>query len=210
MKRENILLWSLAVLFAVLMSLPYIVPQTGWLALIGIVPLLCMERVAAMLGKKRIWIYHYSAFVLWNAITTFWVCNATVGGGLFAIFANAFQMSVVFGLFRLSKKKFGGALPYIFLMVTWISWEHFYFDAEISWPWLVLGNSFARTTWAVQWYEFTGTLGGPLWIWLSNLGIFGMLVALSEGRWFSFNAKAKVFSIFALTAVIAAPFIISP
>ena len=89
MKKENILIWGLTVLFSVLMSVPFIIPHTGFLALIGIVPLLCMERIASMLEKKRIWIYHYSAFVLWNAITTFWVCNATVGGGLFAVFANA-------------------------------------------------------------------------------------------------------------------------
>ena len=104
MKRENILIWGLIALFAVLMSIPYIIPQTGLLALIGFVPLLCMDRIVTMLGRKKVWIYHYSAFVLWNAITTFWVCNATVGGGLFAIFANAFQMSLVFGLFRLSRK----------------------------------------------------------------------------------------------------------
>ena len=109
MKRENILLWILSILFAVLMSVPYIIPQAGGLALIGLIPLLCMERIASGLGKKKVWIYHYSAFVLWNAITTFWVCNATIGGGLFAIFANAFQMSVIFGLFRISKKKFSGA-----------------------------------------------------------------------------------------------------
>ena len=209
MKRENILLWGLVILFAVLMSVPYIVPHTGFLALFGIVPLLCMERIASMLGKKRIWIYHYSSFVLWNAFTTFWVCNATVGGGLFAIFANALQMSTVFGLFRLSKKKFKGTLPYIFLMVTWIAWERFYFDAEISWPWLVLGNSFARTTWAIQWYEFTGTLGGSLWIWACNLGIFGMLVSLSEGRWFGWNGKARAFCSTGLAVLIAAPFIVS-
>ena len=118
MKKENILIWGLTVLFSVLMSVPFIIPHTGFLALIGIVPLLCMERIASMLEKKRIWIYHYSAFVLWNAIMTFWVCNATVGGGLFAIFANAFQMSLIFGLFRLSKKRFSGALPYIFLALS--------------------------------------------------------------------------------------------
>ena len=210
MKKENILLWGLVALFAVLISVPYIVPHTGWLALFGIVPLLCMERIASMLEKKRIWVYHYSAFVLWNAITTFWVCNATVGGGLFAIFANAFQMSLVFGLFRLSKRKFKGALPYIFLMVTWIAWERFYFDAEISWPWLVLGNSFARTLGAIQWYEYTGALGGSLWIWMSNLGIFGLLVALSDGRWFSWNGKARAATVIGLASVLCCPFIISP
>jgi len=204
------LIWGLVVLFAVLMSVPYIVPHTGWMALFGLVPLLCMERIATLLEKKRIWIYHYSAFVLWNAFTTFWVCNATVGGGLFAIFANSLQMSLVFGLFRLSKRKFSGALPYIFLMVTWIAWERFYFDAEISWPWLVLGNSFARTTWAVQWYEITGSLGGSLWIWVSNLGIFGMLVSLSDGSWLRWNAKARCAAIIGLAAVLSVPFIISP
>ena len=210
MKKENILLWALVATFAVTMSLPYIVPHTGWIALFGFVPLLCMERIATMLEKKRIWIYHYTAFVVWNAITTFWVCNATVGGGLFAIFANALQMSLVFGLFRLSKKKFSGALPYIFLMVTWIAWERFYFDAEISWPWLVLGNAFARTIECVQWYELTGTLGGSLWIWMVNLGIFGTLVALSDGSWFRWNGKARAAAVITLASVIIIPFVASP
>ncbi len=209
MKRENILIWGLAAASAILMSIPFIVPHTGFLALFGLIPLLCMERIADRLGKKRIWIYHYSAFVLWNAITTFWVCNATIGGGLFAIFANSLQMSLVFGLFRLSKKKYSGALPYIFLAVAWIAWERFYFDAEISWPWLVLGNSFARTTWAVQWYEILGTLGGSLWIWACNLGLYGLMVSLSEGSWFSWNRKAKVAAVSGYAAVLILPFIAS-
>ncbi len=209
MKKENIVLWGLVLLFAVMMSVPFLVPYTGFLALFGIVPLLCMDRIATLTGKKRVWIYHYSAFVLWNAITTFWVCNATVGGGIFAVLANSLQMSTIFGLFRLSKKKFTGTLPYIFLMVTWIAWERFYFDAEISWPWLVLGNSFARTTWAIQWYEFTGSLGGSLWIWISNLGIFGLLVSLSDGSWSTWNMKAKSAAVIGLAVLLIAPPVIS-
>ena len=210
MKKENILIWGLVVLFAVLMSIPYIIPHTGILALIGFVPLLCMERIASMMEKKRIWIYHYSAFVLWNAFTTFWVCNATIGGGLFAIFANALQMSLVFGLFRLSKKKFSGSLPYLFLAAAWIAWERFYFDAEISWPWLVLGNAFARSTGLIQWYEYTGALGGSLWVWAGNLGIFCLLVSLSDGRWNEWNNKAKAAAIIGLAAVLIVPAAISP
>ena len=210
MKKENILVWGLIILFAVMMSIPYIIPQTGLLALFGLVPLLCMERIVTMEGRRKIWIYHYSAFVLWNAITTFWVCNATVGGGLFAIFANSLQMSLVFGLFRLSRRKFSGSLPYIFLAVAWIAWERFYFDAEISWPWLVLGNAFARTTWAVQWYEFTGALGGSLWVWACNLGLFGILVSLSDGRWQTWNIKAKAAAVTGLIAILTLPTVISP
>lgn len=209
MKKENMILWGLTVLFALLMSVPFIIPHTGFLALFGIVPLLCMERIADMMGKRRIWIYHYSAFVLWNAITTFWVCNATVGGGIFAVLANSLQMSLIFGLFRLSKRKFKGSLPYIFLAVAWIAWERFYFDAEISWPWLVLGNSFARTTWAIQWYEFTGTLGGSLWIWACNLGLFGLFVSISDGSIAEWNRKARLAALGGYAAILILPFIAS-
>lgn len=203
--KENIIIWGLIVLFAVMMSIPFIVPHTGLLALFGIIPLLCMERVAELSGKKRIWIYHYSAFVLWNAITTFWVCNATIGGGIFAVLANSLQMSLIFGLFRFSKKKFKGSLPYIFLAVAWIAWERFYFDAEISWPWLVLGNSFARTTWAIQWYEITGTLGGSLWIWACNLGLFGLMLSLSDGSWWTWNIKAKTAAVAGYIILLVGP-----
>lgn len=209
MKKENMLIWGLVVLFALMMSAPFIIPHTGILALFGLVPLLCMERIASHLGRKRIWIYHYSAFVLWNAITTFWVCNATVGGGIFAILANSLQMSVIFGLFRVSKKKFSGSLPYIFLATAWIAWERFYFDAEISWPWLVLGNSFARTTWAIQWYEITGALGGSLWIWACNLGLFGLLASLSDGSFFCWNRKAQAASLTGYATILVIPFIAS-
>ena len=210
MKKENILIWGLIVMFAVLMSVPYIIPHTGLLALFGLVPLLCMERIVTLTEKRRVWPYHYSAFVLWNTITTFWVCNATIGGGIFAILANSLQMSLIFGLFRLSKKKFKGSLPYIFLAVTWIAWERFYFDAEISWPWLVLGNAFARSTWAIQWYEFTGSLGGSLWIWACNLGIFGFLTSLSDGSIFRWNMKAKIFAVCSYAALLVVPLCISP
>lgn len=205
MKKENMMLWGMVLLSAVMMSVPFLVPHTGMLALFGLVPLLCMERVATMLEKKRIWVYHYSAFVLWNAFTTFWVCNATIGGGIFAVLANSLQMSLVFGLFRLSRKKFSGTLPYIFLMVTWIAWERFYFDAEISWPWLVLGNSFARTTWAIQWYEITGALGGSLWVWMCNLSVFGLLVSISDRSIWTWNMKAKTAAVLGLLVLFIAP-----
>lgn len=210
MKNQNILFGILVLLFVTLMSVPYLVPHTGFLALIGFVPLLCLERIATMTGAKRVWLWHYSAFLLWNAVTTFWVCNATVGGGIFACVANAFQMSLVFGLFRWSRKYLRGSLPYIFLAALWIAWEKYYLDvAQISWPWLLLGNAFARTVSLVQWYEWLGTLGGSLWVWASNLSVFSLMVFLSDGSWFRFNAKARFASAAAALLIFFAPAIVS-
>lgn len=209
MKTENKQMLLMLVLFGVLMSIPWLIPHTGFVALIGIVPLLCMDRIASINGAKRFWLWHYGAFVLWNALTTFWVCNATVGGGIFAVLANAFQMSVIFGLFRLSKKRLNGILPYIFLAAAWIAWERFYYSAQISWPWLVLGNAFARTTGLVQWYEYSGTIGGSLWIWICNLAIFGTMVGLSDGSIARWNGKARISAIVGIVLLLFGPIIAS-
>ena len=218
MKYPKRLFLLLAAMSAVLLSIPFLVPHCGWLALIGWVPLLCLEHIASQTGIRRLWPWHYGIFVLWNAATTFWVCNATLGGGLFAIFANALQMSLIFGLFRLSKKHFTGVVPYLFLALAWIAWERWYLtSAQISWPWLVLGNAFARSTGLVQWYEYTGTLGGSLWVWATgtlggslwvwavNLSVFGMMVNLSDGSWRHWNGKARAAAVIGLVALLVAP-----
>lgn len=208
--KNRLTYWGLTVLSSVLLSIPYLVPHCGFISLFAWIPLLCMDRIATLNGERHVWIYHYSAFVLWNLFTTFWVCNATVGGGIFAILANAFQMSVIFGVFRFSKRHFNGVLPYILLASMWIAWERAYFDAEISWPWLVLGNSFAGSIRSVQWYEYTGTLGGSLWIWMSNLSLFGIMTAMSDGRWSgTFNRKARLFCGLFPICLVTVPFIIS-
>ena len=184
---------ALMLAFTVLMSVPWLVPHMGWTVLVGLVPLLIMERLATQNKVKHFWWWHYGCFVLWNAITTWWVAGATVGGAIFAILANALQMSVIFGSFRWVKKRLGGVLPYLYLAAAWMAWERFYLTiAQISWPWLVLGNAFADTTSLIQWYSVLGTMGGSLWVWTSNLALFGLMVALSDGRLARWNGKARV------------------
>lgn len=203
--KNNRIIALLVLLFAILMSLPWLVPGTGWLTLVGFVPLLCAERIATGCRMKRFWLWHYLAFVLWNAATTFWIWNATAGGAVFAILANAAQMSLIFGVFRFSRRVFKGVLPYVFLMVMWIAWERFYFSAEISWPWLTLGNAFAGTTRMVQWYSVTGTLGGSLWIWLVNLCIFSLMCSISEGGWWERGYKSQMAILAGVLLLVAVP-----
>ena len=209
MKKETKSFCLLALLFTLLMSLPFLAPGTGWVALIGFVPLLCLEYIAGKKGKKHIWWWHFLCFLLWNAVTTWWVANATVGGAIFAIVANAFQMSLIFGLFRWSRRRFkGGVLPYLLLAAAWLAWEKYYLTiAEISWPWLVLGNSFATTTGLIQWYSVTGHLGGSLWIWASNLAVFGLLVSLVDGKFKLWNPKARAAAVAGAAIAVFGPMI---
>ena len=200
---------GLAVLFAVLMSLPFLVPHLGFLALFGFVPLLFMDTLADLHRTRHFWWWHYAAFVLWNAATTFWVCNATVGGGIFAVLANAFQMSLLVACYRFGKRFLSNTLSYALLVTLWVAWERFYFSAQISWPWLTLGNAFARTTALVQWYEYTGALGGSLWIWLCNLGAFLLLLYLLGGSFRSLPVLRRIALPLCYAVVLLAPMALS-
>ena len=209
MRKPQTLLWLLTALSVLLLSLPWLVPHTGALALFAFVPLLVVDAVAYQCKLRAAWLYPAVAFVAWNAATTFWVCNATVGGGIFAILANAAQMLLMWLLFRLARKKMHGVLPYIFLAAMWLAWERHYFDVDISWPWLTLGGAFAQSIRTVQWYEFTGTLGGSLWVWAANLGIFGLIVAVSDGLWQRWNGLARGCAAVGIILVIAGPVLAS-
>jgi apolipoprotein N-acyltransferase len=50
--------------------------------------------------------------------------------------------------------------------------EYLHLNWDLSWPWLTLGNGFANSPAIVQWYEFTGFLGGSLWVLLINVLLF--------------------------------------
>ena len=64
-------------------------------------------------------------------------------------------------------------MGYISLIAFWMCFEFIHLqDWGLSWPWLTLGNSFATHPEWIQWYEYTGTSGGTLWILLVNILLF--------------------------------------
>jgi apolipoprotein N-acyltransferase len=91
---------------------------------------------------------------------------------LMAILFNSLFMSLVFQLFHFAKKYLGNRTGYVCFIVFWIGFEWLHLNWELSWPWLTLGNFFANEPSLVQWYEYTGILGGSLWILLLNTLFF--------------------------------------
>lgn len=209
MRKSKLLMIFLLLLSAVMMSVPFLVPHWGWMALIGLTPLLLADVIAESERIRGFWLWCWLAFVAWNAMTTFWVCNATLAGGIFAIAANATQMTLIFCIARASRKRLGNVLSLLMLMLMWISWERAYFNVEISWPWLTLGNALAGSVRMTQWYEYTGTLGGSLWIWLSNLSLFAIIISLCTGSFWRMTRTGRSVAIAACLLVIAGPILCS-
>ncbi|MFM1745493.1 MAG: hypothetical protein RLZZ630_1430, partial [Bacteroidota bacterium] len=139
---------------------------------IALVPLLLLEHQIAAekkSGKRvRLFPYAYLSFVLFNVLTTWWVWYASAFGVFGAVLANSLLMYIPFLLFHHTRRLNGNGIGYASLVVYWTAFEHLHMDWDLSWPWLNLGNGFAAWADMVQWYEYTGTQGGTVWIWVIN------------------------------------------
>ena len=187
--------WLFVILFAVLASVPFLIPGTGFLAVLSFAPLFLLEHTIRTGGLRRGWWYGFAAFLLFNIATTWWVWNVSPAGAIAALTANTIQMSVIFALLRLTRswaikaaeafpRRAGvlNALPYVFFIALWLGWEHCYCEVELSWPWLILGHALATAPRLAQWYEVTGPLGGSLWILAGGLLVFAAIRAAAEHR----------------------------
>ena len=155
-------------------------PPTGFPLLIfgAFVPLFFILKD---LQKKRFaFVYSFLVFALWNAFTTYWIYNASLFGAVAAVFVNSILMASVMTLFIWLKSKFNDRRAWWALISLWLSFEYLHLNWDLSWPWLTLGNVFAHYPQFIQWYEYTGTLGGSLWILLSNIILFNTVKTKSK------------------------------
>jgi apolipoprotein N-acyltransferase len=167
---------SLAVLSGLLLGLGWYAP-TAWLVFVGFAPILAIEKHIFTHAYRRpklvLWGYVYLAFLVWNLTATWWLWNASAGAAVFAFMANSLLMSIPLLLFHLTKKASNDKFGYLSFFMFWLTWEYLHLqDWGFSWPWLTLGNAFGFYPAWVQWYEYSGVLGGSLWALMVNFLVF--------------------------------------
>ena len=194
MKKTSFkILLILSVISGILLSIPFIMPSTGIISFVAFLPLFAAEYLATRDKVRNFWVCYFTAFLVWNIFTTYWIWYATEAGAVAAIILNSLQMVVIFRVFRWSRKRSATLLPYLLFAFLWCGWEHFYQTWQVTWPWLTLGNGFADSIKHIQWYEVTGTIGGSLWILLVNILLFRAVIRVIErrrSRWFAIAALA--------------------
>jgi apolipoprotein N-acyltransferase len=190
LKKYQLLLLSIA--GGLLFSLSW--PQNGAASILffALIPFLIVEDQIFRNKNKysgfAVFFYTYPGFFIWNLLTTFWLYHASVVGAAMAVICYALFMAMVFQLFHYCRKILSRnhinpfETGYFVLVVFWISYEYFNLNWELSWPWLQLGNGFASALKTIQWYEYTGVLGGTLWILVLNIMIFRLLQMFLEKK----------------------------
>ena len=149
--------------------------------------------------------YTYPGFLLWNAFTSYWIWYATAIGSIFVILANAALMSLTLQMAFNLKKWLGSTNRIgIIYVILWICFEFLHFNWQLSWPWLTLGNVFATMPSIIQWYEFTGVLGGTLWIWLINILIYFIIryIYYKKHKERAFHVYVLIFVFILITPIV--------
>ena len=133
--------------------------------------------------KTQTLIISFLAFFIWNMITVGWLSELPIGYVVFfATGANAFLMALVFLIYQILSKRATFYLSSIFLVCLWLSFEYMHLHWEFSFPWLNLGNGFSSFPAWIQWYEYTGTFGGSLWVLVGNLIVVKGILLYQEHR----------------------------
>jgi apolipoprotein N-acyltransferase len=200
MKNYLLVLLSSALL---ILSFPFTGSFTPFV-FTGFVPLFLLRQQFLSNGAKpwKLGLWTYLTFLLWNLGTTWWVANASGSGAFLAFTVNALLMTFIFGLWSIIDRKINTPYSFALFIPMWLLFEFGHHRWDLSWPWLTLGNYFSVRTGWVQWYEWTGTLGGSAWILLVNILLFHL-----------YNAYRRVASrnayIFSIIGVLLSPIILS-
>ncbi|MDX5346794.1 MAG: apolipoprotein N-acyltransferase [Hymenobacteraceae bacterium] len=194
----------LAIVGGILMWLGWPTKPLAFFLFIGFVPLLLIEYMVHQRPRRSpggsFFRYAYLFFLVWNAITTYWVLYSTVPGGIAAIVLNSLLMCIPAMAFYYTKRATNATIGYISFIVYWLGFEYVHLSWDLTWPWLTLGNGFAAFPEWVQWYEYTGFMGGSLWVLLVNL-----LVFLAFKPDLTFNKKKLILP----AALVLAPILLS-
>jgi apolipoprotein N-acyltransferase len=154
----------------------------GWIALLffAFIPLLLIEHTVFSnpdkFKSRIVFFTAYLSFFTWNILTTWWLKNASWGGAVMAIVLNSLFMALIFLFFHKVKKRIGQKWGYLIFISLWITFEFLYHGDQITWTWLSIGNAFADSTTLIQWYEYTGILGGSLWVLTMNCLLFSLII----------------------------------
>lgn len=144
--------------------------------LVAFVPLLRIEselQEAYDSGtKRRMFFYVFHAMLLWNILSTFWVMNTAFMAGIFANVVNSLLMCIPWLAYHWSRHYTGDKYRWVSFVSFWLMFEVLHLHWELTWPFLSLGNALAQYPQIAQWYEYTGMLGGSVWILAVNVFLF--------------------------------------
>lgn len=198
--------WLLTLSFGVLLGVAW--NTNGFSLFIAFIPFLLLEDFIytqkQKFGSSIMFLHIYAAMLVWNIIAMWWLAYASLVGVILGILLNGLLYGLVLYFFHVSKRILGRKTGNLALVVFWLAFEFIHHFWDFYHPWQNLGNWFFETIHLVQWYEYTGALGGSLWILLVNLFIFHIIRSINTA-----TKRERIINYTVLALLIVLPVTIS-
>lgn len=162
-----------------ILFVPALILHLGWkyeglffLNFLALVPVLMLssKKSSIFLGKA------YLSFMVWIVIELYGLYNigSPIKASLFFIIIPIY-FAFPFWVFYQVRKKYSEITSLGVFVLVWMVIELWNSHSQMGFPLLSLGNQFSKVPFLIQWYEYTGVLGGTLWILLGNSLLYYML-----------------------------------
>ncbi len=159
---------------------------TGLVLLVSFVPFFIIENHLFEHRKRytpnTYFLLLLPGLLVFSIIVMGWMRVASLAGAIMVIAGLTFLMAISLWLAFIIRLRAGNSAGIIAIFSVWLTYELASLNVSIISPWMNLGNGLSKDIAFIQWYEFTGTGGGTLWILLSNYLLTHLIIRYSAGR----------------------------
>ncbi len=154
-------------------------------------------------GNKYFVLQLFIFHLVWINISLHWLFKSALPIGIAAAGVYLVPFLVLFYPYNFIRRNLGLNVAYLYFVAAWVCFEYLSSRWELGSPFLSLGYSLAPYPFLYQWYEYTGVLGGSLWILAVNFLIIITYKAFKETK----TNKNKL--LFTSILVLCVPILIS-
>lgn len=106
--------------------------------------------------------------LIWHIGAVFWMVK--IDYGFYGLIVNVFYYLIPFIVFYILRNVTNKNL---FLIIPiWTIFEYMLDVSNFSYPWLTIGNSLSNSIEIIQWYKYTGVLGGSIWLLITAFFLY--------------------------------------
>ncbi|SMG10343.1 apolipoprotein N-acyltransferase [Marivirga sericea] len=168
------------------------------LVFIALLPLFYFLKKCANKSEKSIVVFSmlYLTYILFNAISSFWIVNANTNGFLGIVVLNSVVLALPWIIYWFYLKSRNSKYSFLVLILSWLSVEFLHNKWDLGFPMYSLGNFLNDTIEIIQFYEFTGLRGGTLLILITNYVIFLGLTSYKQYKAYIISFTLILLSLF--------------
>ncbi len=157
--------------------------QFYFLISLSLVPLLYVSwdyRANRRLASWKYLILIFGTLFFANISVVYWISKTSLVASFCIYFINSSILIIPFFVFVLFRRNRSKWFLYLAFTAIWISVEFLHSRSILAFPFLNLGYSLSGMPKIIQFYEYTGIIGGSLWIIICNILSYELLAEMKR------------------------------